>query len=183
MRFDRERWELTARDILADYTEKELEHIFYTYGEEPKTRFIVDAIIKARKIKPIETTTELAKLIEASSFDQKSKLRVFQALRMEVNNELGVTEEALDDMIHLLDKGWRIEVITFHSLEDRLVKQIFHKYTHDIPDEFTGKTKIPKILEKIHKKPIIPTEEEISQNPRSRSAKLRVVEKISPLNH
>ena len=81
-------------------------------------------------------------------------------------------------MIQLAESKSRIEVITFHSLEDRLVKQIFQKYTHDIPDEFTGKTKIPKILEKIQKKPIIPTEEEIKNNPRSRSAKLRVVEKI-----
>jgi 16S rRNA (cytosine1402-N4)-methyltransferase len=76
------------------------------------------------------------------------------------------------------ESGSRIEVITFHSLEDRLVKQTFQKYTHDIPDEVTGKTKIPKILEKIQKKPIIPTDEEISRNPRSRSAKLRVVEKL-----
>jgi 16S rRNA (cytosine1402-N4)-methyltransferase len=79
---------LTARDILLTYSQKELENIFYTYGEEPKTRFIVDAIIKARKEKPLETTAELASLIEAASFDPKSKLRVFQALRMEVNNEL-----------------------------------------------------------------------------------------------
>lgn len=76
------------------------------------------------------------------------------------------------------ESGSRIEVITFHSLEDRTVKQILQEYSHDIPDEFTGKTKIPKILEKVHKKPLIPTDEEISENPRSRSAKLRVVEKI-----
>lgn len=88
MRFDRESSGMTARDILQDYSEKELEHILYSYGEEPKTRFIVDAILKQRKIKPLETTEELARLIEEASFDPKSKLRVFQALRMEVNNEL-----------------------------------------------------------------------------------------------
>lgn len=178
MRFDRENAGITARDILAEYDEKKLEHIFYAYGEEPKTRFIVDAIIKARKTKPLETTGELATLIEEASYDPKSKLRVFQALRMEVNDELGVIEDALEDIITLSQKGSRIEVITFHSLEDRLVKQVFQKYTHDIPDEITGKTKIPKILEKVQKKPIIPTDAEISENPRSRSAKLRVVEKL-----
>jgi len=103
MRFDRETKSMTAEDILRDYSAKDLENIFYSYGEEPKTRFIVDAIIKARKIQPLTTTQELVKLIEESSFDPKSKLRVFQALRMEVNNELGVIEDALSDIVKITE--------------------------------------------------------------------------------
>lgn len=177
MRFDRDSG-INAYDVLKDYSKEALSKIFYDFWEEPKTRFIVDAILEARAIKPIETTKELANIIEKSSFDQKSKLRVFQALRMEVNNELWVIKTALDSVIPLLQKEGRICVITFHSLEDRLVKQVFTQYHTDIRDEFTGQTKIPKILEKVHKKPLIPTDTEISENPRSRSAKLRVVEKI-----
>ncbi len=177
MRFDRSSG-ISAFDILKDYSKEALSKIFYDFWEEPKTRFIVDAILEARADKPIETTKELANIIEKSSFDQKSKLRVFQALRMEVNNELWVIKIALDSVIPLLQKEGRICVITFHSLEDRLVKQVFTQYHTDIRDEFTGQTKIPKILEKVHKKPLIPTDTEISENPRSRSAKLRVVEKI-----
>ena len=177
---------LTAKDVVNIYSLEKLTDIFFKYAEEKYSKVIASAICKERKNKEIVTTFELVDIIQkavgASYFYKNHPEReIFQAIRIEVNNELSVIEKALPDAIDMLSKGGRICVITFHSLEDRLVKQIFKKYSEvddilkgmiDIPDEYKPKIKI------INKKPILPTDEEINENSRSHSAKLRIVERI-----
>ncbi len=177
---------LTAKDVVNTYSLEKLTDIFFRYAEEKYSKVIATAICKERKNKEIVTTFELVDIIQkavgASYFYKNHPEReIFQAIRIEVNNELSVIEKALPDAIDMLSKGGRICVITFHSLEDRLVKQIFKKYSEvddilkgmiDIPDEYKPKIKI------INKKPILPTDEEINENSRSHSAKLRIVERI-----
>lgn len=177
---------LTAKDVVNTYSLEKLTEIFFKYAEEKYSKVIASAICKERKNKEIVTTFELVDVIQkavgASYFYKNHPEReIFQAIRIEVNNELSVIEKALPDAIDMLSKGGRICVITFHSLEDRLVKQIFKKYSEvddilkgmiDIPDEYKPKIKI------INKKPILPTDEEINENSRSHSAKLRIVERI-----
>lgn len=177
---------LTAKDVVNTYSLEKLTDIFFKYAEEKYSKVIAGAICKERKNKEIVTTFELVDIIQkavgASYFYKNHPEReIFQAIRIEVNNELSVIEKALPDAIDMLNKGGRICVITFHSLEDRLVKQIFKKYSEvddilkgmiDIPDEYKPKIKI------INKKPILPTDEEINKNSRSHSAKLRIVERI-----
>lgn len=177
---------LTAKDVVNTYSLEKLTDIFFKYAEEKYSKEIASAICKERKNKEIVTTFELVDIIQkavgASYFYKNHPEReIFQAIRIEVNNELSVIEKALPDAIDMLNKGGRICVITFHSLEDRLVKQIFKKYSEvddilkgmiDIPDEYKPKIKI------INKKPILPTDEEINENSRSHSAKLRIVERI-----
>lgn len=177
---------LTAKDVVNTYSLEKLTEIFFKYAEEKYSKVIAGAICKERKNKEIVTTFELVDIIQkavgASYFYKNHPEReIFQAIRIEVNNELSVIEKALPDAIDMLSKGGRICVITFHSLEDRLVKQIFKKYSEvddilkgmiDIPDEYKPKIKI------INKKPILPTDEEINENSRSHSAKLRIVERI-----
>lgn len=177
---------LTAKDVVNTYSLEKLTDIFFKYAEEKYSKVIASAICKERKNKEIVTTFELVDIIQkavgASYFYKNHPEReIFQAIRIEVNNELSVIEKALPDAIDMLSKGGRICVITFHSLEDRLVKQIFKKYSEvddilkgmiDIPDGYKPKIKI------INKKPILPTDEEINENSRSHSAKLRIVERI-----
>lgn len=177
---------LTAKDVVNTYSLEKLTDIFFRYAEEKYSKVIASAICKERKNKEIVTTFELVDIIQkavgASYFYKNHPEReIFQAIRIEVNNELSVIEKALPDAIEMLSKGGRICVITFHSLEDRLVKQIFKKYSEvddilkgmiDIPLEYKPKIKI------INKKPILPTDEEINENSRSHSAKLRIVERI-----
>ena len=177
---------LTAKDVVNTYSLEKLTEIFFKYAEEKYSKVIASAICKERKNKEIVTTFELVDIIQkavgASYFYKNHPEReIFQAIRIEVNNELSVIEKALPNAIDMLSKGGRICVITFHSLEDRLVKQIFKKYSEvddilkgmiDIPDEYKPKIKI------INKKPILPTDEEINENSRSHSAKLRIVERI-----
>ncbi len=177
---------LTAKDVVNTYSLEKLTEIFFKFAEEKYSKVIASAICKERKNKEIVTTFELVDIIQkavgASYFYKNHPEReIFQAIRIEVNNELSVIEKALPDAIDMLNKGGRICVITFHSLEDRLVKQIFKKYSEvddilkgmiDIPDEYKPKIKI------INKKPILPTDEEINENSRSHSAKLRIVERI-----
>ena len=177
MRFDRENGGKTAYDLINYSSEKELIELLRIYGEEPKARFIGEAIVKARKIKPLETTEELAKLIEDTSYDPKSVVRSFQGIRIAVNDEFGSIETSLKDTINLLRKWGRCAVITFHSLEDRLVKQIFAPYLQAEQDDVTGQDLVPAILKKVTKKPLTPTDLEMKQNKRSRSAKLRIIEK------
>lgn len=177
---------LTAKDVVNTYSLEKLTEIFFKFAEEKYSKVIASAICKERKNKEIVTTFELVDIIQkavgASYFYKNHPEReIFQAIRIEVNNELSVIEKALPDAIDMLNKGGRICVITFHSLEDRLVKQIFKKYSEvddilkgmiDIPDEYKPKIKI------INKKSILPTDEEINENSRSHSAKLRIVERI-----
>lgn len=177
---------LTAKDVVNTYSLEKLTEIFFKFAEEKYSKVIASAICKERKNKEIVTTFELVDIIQkavgASYFYKNHPEReIFQAIRIEVNNELSVIEKALPDAIDMLNKSGRICVITFHSLEDRLVKQIFKKYSEvddilkgmiDIPDEYKPKIKI------INKKPILPTDEEINENSRSHSAKLRIVERI-----
>lgn len=177
MRFDREGHGKTAYDLINYESEKELIEILRNYGEEPKARFIAEAIVKARKIKPLETTQELMKLIEETSYDSKSVVRSFQGIRIAVNDEFRSIETSLKDTVKLLSKWGRCVVITFHSLEDRLVKQVFAEFLQAERDEFTGQDIVPARIKKVIKKPLLPTDLEMKQNKRSRSAKLRIIEK------
>ena len=180
MRMDK-RQKLTAYDVVNNYNLEKLIKIFYEYGEEKYSRNIAREIIKNR---PINTTLELAEIIK-SSVPEKYRnsahpaRKVFQAIRIEVNQELEILEQSLLDAFSLLNSGGRISVITFHSLEDRIVKNVFKKLTEE--DEVSKKLptiKTNQIAKLITKKPIIPSEEELEKNRRSRSAKLRVIEKI-----
>jgi 16S rRNA (cytosine1402-N4)-methyltransferase len=185
MRMDRSR-DYTARDIVNDYSEAELKRILGSYGEEKFAGRIAANIVKQRQIKPIETTFELNDIIKASipaaarrSGGNPCK-KSYQALRIELNNELTVLEEALEDMIDSLKPGGRLAIITFHSLEDRIVKNAFRTAENPCicPPEFPvctcGRKSKGKV---ITKKPIVADKEELEMNPRSSSAKLRVFEK------
>lgn len=185
MRMDR-RSELSAKEIVNHYTESELFHIIRDYGEENFAKNIAKHIVKAREEKEIETTFELNEIIKAAipakmraAGGHPSK-RTFQAIRIECNHELEVLRDSLDDMISFLKPEGRICIITFHSLEDRIVKTAFKKNENPCicPPEFPvctcGRRSKGKI---ITKKPILPTEEETERNSRAKSAKLRVFEK------
>jgi 16S rRNA (cytosine1402-N4)-methyltransferase len=175
MRLDKNRW-ITAAKVVNSYTKQELREIFLKYWEEPGANKIAEKIIEQRKKKKFETTLELAEIIPGLP---KVKSRIFQAIRIEVNKELEYLEKSLDDAIKLLEKDWTIFVISFHSLEDRITKQIFKKETKDcICRDLICSCKHIKSLEITSKKPILPSEEEIKQNPRSRSAKGRCAIKI-----
>jgi 16S rRNA (cytosine1402-N4)-methyltransferase len=178
---------LTASEVINTYSDSELKNVLWKYGEEKYARRIVDAIVRKREDKKIETTLELVDIIKsaipgkAKREGQHPAKRTFQAVRIEVNNELGVIPKVINDGIELLNEGGRLCIITFHSLEDRIVKQEFVKLATacTCPREFpvcmcNGKAK-GKI---ITRKPIIPTDGEIEENPRARSAKLRVLKKV-----
>lgn len=175
----------TAADIVNTYSEKELTEIFSKYGEERFSKTIARAIVNNR---PIHTTLQLADLICKSTPRTNSKIhpatKVFQALRIEVNNELLNFENTLNRLLPLLSIGAIISVISFHSLEDRIVKNFFKKYSSNCrcPIHQAKCTCEGKILELVNKKPILPTEEEIDKNPPSRSAKLRVAKVIKEFN-
>lgn len=182
MRFDKTQT-LTAAIVINTYGQNELIRIFQQYGEEPFARKIATEIARRRKSRSFKTTTELANFIE-KLIGRKGHLhpatRVFQALRIEVNHELDVLQSALKQSVEVLRKGGRLAVIAYHSLEDHVVKHFFKDCARDFinePDKLTT-THLKPTLRIITKKPIVPTEAEISQNPRSRSAKLRVAEKI-----
>mgnify|MGYP003298912722 FL=1 len=185
MRMDTSK-ELTAAKIVNTYSIEELANIFFIYGEEKMSKIIAKKIVSERLNREIKTTKELVKIIEsavgAKYFNKNHPERqIFQAIRIEVNGELDVLKKVLPDAISLLNKGGRISVITFHSLEDRIVKQIFKKDS-DVDDLVKGLPVIPKEfqpkLKLINKKPILPSEKELNENSRSRSAKLRIVERV-----
>lgn len=185
MRMDTSK-DLTAYTIVNTYTIEELSNIFFIYGEEKMSKVIAKKIVSERLKKEIKTTKELVKIIEsavgAKYFNKNHPERqIFQAIRIEVNGELDVLKKVLPDAIDLLNKNGRISVITFHSLEDRIVKQIFKKNS-EVDDLVKGLPNIPKEyqpkLKLINKKPILPTEKELKENSRSKSAKLRIVERI-----
>lgn len=157
-----------ALDLVNNLSRKELCELFYKLGEEKFSKQLADAVVFAREIKPFTSTTELADVIAKKTRGGKEKIhpatRVFQALRIAVNDELGALEEGLKEVKDLIAKGGRIAVISFHSLEDRIVKNTFKEW------------KLQGLGEILTKKPIVPSEREIAENPRSRSAKLRVFE-------
>ncbi len=184
MRMDKEE-SMTAKDIVNDYTEPELFRVIRDYGEEQFAKNIAKHIVKARQEKPIETTGELNEIIKAAI---PAKLRehgghpskkTYQAIRIELNHELDVLENSLDTMIELLNPKGRISVITFHSLEDRIVKNIFRKNMNpctcppDFPVCVCGKKPTGRL---ITRKPIVPSEKELEENKRAKSSKLRVFE-------
>ena len=184
MRFDQDN-DFTAYDVVNKYTEDELIRVISEYGEERFTKRIVKNIIINRTLKPIETTTELAEIIKNAVPKTKEKIhpatRTFQAIRIEVNKELQNIKNTLNEVLTLLSVGAIISVISFHSLEDRLVKQCFKYYASRCrckPNEPICNCK-PPMLELINKKPIMATELEVMENPPSRSAKLRVARKIT----
>lgn len=179
MRFNQDA-EFSAYDIVNTYSEDDLVRIFSEYGEEHFSKRIAREIVSKRKLKNITTTTELSDLIIGCTPHVKSKIhpatRVFQALRIEVNNELQNVKNTLTDILDLLGFGAIISVISFHSLEDRIVKQLFKYYSTRC---HCDKTQAicncpPPVLELVNKKPITASEEEIKINPPSRSAKLRI---------
>ena len=186
MRMDKSQ-DLTAFDVVNFYSEKKLLKILYEYGEESNAKNIVKNILKSRQEKPIETTFELKEIVE-KSFPKKviygkggvSK-QTFQAIRIEVNGELEGLKECLQNLIQLLRKGGRIAVISFHSLEDRIVKNVFKDACTDCicppktPVCICGHKAVAK---PVSKKPIVATTQELQKNSRSSSAKLRIIEKI-----
>lgn len=179
MRFNMDS-DFCAYDVVNTYKEHDLIKIFSEYGEERFSKRIAKAIVERRKIAPIKTTTELAEIIVNSTPKIKSSIhpatRVFQAIRIEVNHELQNVKNTLNDVLDLLEFGAIISVISFHSLEDRVVKQVFKYHStrcHCEPNQMICKCP-PPILELVNKKPIMATNREISENPPSRSAKLRI---------
>ena len=185
MRMDR-RQSLTAKEIVNTYPEKELFRIFRDYGEDQFSQNIAKHIVRNRQEKEIVTTFELNEIIKAAipakfrTNGHPSK-RVFQAIRIECNKELDVLRDSMDDMISMLNPGGRLSIITFHSLEDRIVKSSFRKNEHPCtcPPEFPvcvcGKVSMGK---SVYRKPILPGEQELEENSRSKSAKLRVFERV-----
>jgi 16S rRNA (cytosine1402-N4)-methyltransferase len=187
MRMDT-RTKLTAEDIVNNYSEDELSDVFFSYGEEKMSRSIARKILEVRSSKRIKTAGDLEDIIASATGMKYFNLnhpdrQIFQAIRIEVNNELNVLKKVLPDAIQMLNKGGRIVVITFHSLEDRIVKKTFKELSEinefykglpekDIPKEFQ-----PKIM-LVNKKPILPSEEELEENSRSKSAKLRIAERV-----
>lgn len=182
MRMNKEQ-KLSAYEVVNNYKVEELTDIFYRYAEEKYSKAIAKRIVERR---PINTTLELVDAILSSVPTKYANTRhpervIFQAIRIEVNRELKVLESVLPDAIELLNEGGRISVITFHSLEDRIVKQTF-KCNSEVNDLVKGLPVIPEgykpKLKLINRKPILPSEEEIKENSRSKSAKLRIVERI-----
>ena len=181
MRFDMES-DFSAYDIVNKYSEDDLVRIFSEYGEERFSKRIAKKIVEVRRIEPIRTTKELADIIIEATPRIKSNIhpatRVFQAIRIEVNQELKNVKNVLHDILELLDTGGIISVISFHSLEDRIVKQFFKFESQKCRcNDMICKCPPPKI-ELVNKKPIMASEKEIKENPPSRSAKLRVVRAI-----
>ena len=178
----------SAYDVVNGYDEDELDRVIFTYGEERWARRIAQFIVKERETKPIETTGELVDIIKkavpkgARKDGPHPAKRTFQAIRIEVNGELDVLQKAIDDVAERLSVGGRLCIITFHSLEDRIVKEAFRKQENPCicPPQFPvcvcGKKPLGRV---ITRKPILPSKEELEVNPRSRSAKLRVLEGVA----
>ena len=178
----------SAYDVVNGYDEDELDRVIFTYGEERWAIRIAQFIVKEREAKPIETTGELVDIIKkavpkgARKDGPHPAKRTFQAIRIEVNGELEVLQRAIDDVAARLAVGGRLCIITFHSLEDRIVKEAFRKQENPCicPPQFPvcvcGKKPLGRV---ITRKPILPSKEELEENPRSRSAKLRVLEGVS----
>lgn len=185
MRMNREN-KLSAYEVVNNYSKEELADIFYKYGEDKFSRNIAKKIVEYREQKPIETTLELVEIIKSAvpmkfRKDKHPARQIFQAIRIEVNHELDVLEPALEQALSLIKVGGRVAVITFHSLEDRIVKKYFNEKCK-IDDRVKGLPEIPEEFQKEFKlvvnKAILPSKEELINNPRARSAKLRVIERV-----
>ena len=177
---------LTAKEVVNKYSYEKLVEIFFKYGEEDFSKPIAKSIIKERENKEINTTLELVETIKKGVpykyfVTKHPERQIFQAIRIEVNDELNVLEKSLEDAVNMLKPGGRICVITFHSLEDRIVKKLFKELSEInplvkglpvIPDEYKPLIKL------INKKPILPSSEELNENSRSKSAKLRIIERL-----
>jgi len=184
MRFNQDA-EFSAYDVVNTYSEADLVRIFSEYGEERFSKRIAKKIVEERKVKKLATTTELADLIVNCTPHIKSSIhpatRVFQAIRIEVNQELTNVKNTLNDVLDLLEVGAIISVISFHSLEDRLVKNLFRYHSQKCrckPNQMICKCPPPR-LEQVNKKPVAASDEEIRENPPSRSAKLRIARCIN----
>ena len=189
MRMDRDEG-LTAADVVNTWSQEELKRILFQYGEERYAPQIAGAIVRRREEKPIQTTLELVDIIKSAmparalKEKQHPAKRSFQAIRIAVNDELGSVERMIQRAVPRLNKGGRLAVITFHSLEDRIVKTGFADFARgctcppDFPVCVCGKTPDVRL---VNKKPILPSQQELEENPRSRSAKLRVAEKLKDL--
>jgi S-adenosyl-methyltransferase MraW len=182
--------DLSAYEVVNNYTYNDLVKIFYRYGEDKYSKQIARKIEASRKNKPIETTEELTEIIKSSLPQKELKKKghpakkIFQAIRIEVNDELGAANDSLEQAIEMLNVDGRISVITFHSLEDRLAKNIFKDYsTVDVP---RGLPFIPDdmqpTMELVNRKPILASKEELERNNRAHSAKLRVAKKVREKN-
>lgn len=175
----------TARDLVNGATEGELETILREYGEEPEARRVARAIVQTRRATPIDTTRQLAEVVRRAKRPVYGEERIdpatrtFQALRIAVNEELEAIGELLDQAVRLLDTQGRLVVISYHSLEDRIVKNRFRDLAHGEVDPITGRTLTEtRILEVLTKKPLRPTEAEVGANPRARSARLRAARRL-----
>lgn len=173
--------QMSAADVVNNYEEEKLAQIFYTYGELKNGRRIAAAIVKARAEKPIKTISDFMEVVKPlfpQEREKKETAKLFQALRMEVNHETDALCEMLAESVKVLKPGGRLSVITYHSIEDRLTKNLIKTGNTDgkLEKDFFGRVEKP--LEAVNNKIIVPDDEEIERNPRSRSAKLRIAEKI-----
>ena len=176
----------SAYDVINTYDEAKLASIIFRYGEEKYAKSIARNIVKARSVKPIETTFELVDIIKKSmpykdTLKSHPARRTFQAIRIEVNHELDILNDAQEKALSMLNIGGRMVVITFHSLEDKICKDVFKKYS-DVAKEVQGIPNIPREylpnFKIVNHKPITPSDNELEENNRSRSAKLRIIERI-----
>ena len=180
MRMD-QRQTKTAADVLYSYSEQQLHKLFEQYGEVTNSKTLARTIVEVRKMAPLKTIDNLKNALSpiVKGNPNKYLAQVFQALRIEVNDEMGALKEMLGQVPSVLKQGGRIAVITFHSIEDRIVKTFFKENTFDAPEENPfATTERVKVLKAVNKKPIVATNEETKKNSRARSAKLRVAEKI-----
>lgn len=175
----------TAADLIENATEDELQKIFREYGEEPEARRVARAVVAARDEQPIETTVDLAEIVRGAKRPARADeridpaTRVFQALRIAVNEELDAVGELLDQAVRLLDREGRLVIISYHSLEDRIVKNRLRDMARGEVDPVTGRPRSEtRLLEVLTKKPIRPSFAEVEANPRSRSARLRAARRI-----
>lgn len=171
----------TAADVVNSYTEEQLADLFYLYGELKMSRKLASLLVRSREVKPVETIGDLLEIVKPFTGRDKEKkflAQVFQALRIEVNDEMRALREMLKQTLQVLKPGGRLVVITYHSLEDRLVKNFLKtgNFEGKVEQDFFGNVNTPFRL--INNKVIVPSDEEIERNPRSRSAKLRIAEKV-----
>lgn len=185
MRMDREN-SLSAYEVVNTYSKSELTRIFYQYGEDKFSKNIASKIVSYRERKPIETTLELVEIIKSAvpikyRLEKHPARQIFQAIRIEVNHELEILEDSINQAMNLLEVGGVLAVITFHSLEDKIIKKRFKEVT-EIDAKVKGLPNVPKeylpSFRMLTNKAIVPSSEELEKNPRARSSKLRVIERI-----